>query len=389
MARALDEMTLRTPGMAVSDLRTPSLVLDRRRLQANIDRVADQALALGVPLRPHVKTPKSIEVARLLLERAASGITVSTLLEAEYFADHGVTSQLYAIALAPQKVDRVAQLIRRGVCMCCVVDSQSGAAALSQRTRNLDVSIPLLIEINVDDHRAGVPYGSDEFDAILATVCTSPGLALRGLMSYAGASYHIPSAERAPLAERHRQVLTRAAAEIEARGVPCPVRSFGSTPAFMRAERMDGVTEVRGGIYVFQDLFQAGIGACRIDDIALSVATTILSQQPSRNRFFVDAGGLALSKDRSTAGHDFEAAFGLVADEHGNLIEDVWVQAVHQELGEVTTRSGRPLDFARFPVGRVLRILPNHADMTAAAYGSYNVVIDHVVVDIWDRINGW
>jgi D-serine deaminase-like pyridoxal phosphate-dependent protein len=378
-----------TRGLTVSNLPTPSLVLDRAKLQANIDRVADQAVALGVPLRPHVKTPKSIEVARLLLARAASGITISTLREAEYFASHGLLDQLYATALAPQKAERAVALIRKGVRLCGVVDSQPGAVALAERTSASDVAIPMLVEINVDDYRSGVRFGSEEFEAIVATLRASPGLELRGLMTYAGASYHTPVAKRRALAERHRQALVGAAEALEARGVPCPVRSFGSTPAFMQAERMDGVTEVRGGIYVFQDLFQAGIGACGIDDIALSVATTVISQQPSLNRLFVDAGGLALSKDRSTAGHDFDASFGLVADEHGRVIDDVWVRTVHQELGEVTTRSGGPLDFTRFPVGKVLRILPNHADMTAAAYEFYHVIEGEATIGVWGRANGW
>lgn len=373
----------------IADVSTPALLLDEAKLTANIARVADRADSLGILLRPHVKTPKSVEVARRLLARAASGITVSTLREAEYFGAHGLADQFYATALAPQKVPRVAALMASGVDLRCVIDSAEGARALAGATASLSRPIPVLVELNIDDYRAGLRFDSEEFAVSLEAITNGAGLRFAGLMTYAGASYHTPPDERADLAERHRTHLVSAASILAERGIDCPVRSFGSTPAFMRAATMAGVSEIRGGIYVFQDLFQAGIEACVVDDIALTVATTVISHQPALNRMFIDAGGLALSKDRSTAGHAFDAAFGLVAGADGVPIDDLWVETVHQELGVVTTRSGRPLNFKSIPVGTILRILPNHADMTAAAYDKYHVVRGVEVVDIWGRENGW
>jgi D-serine deaminase-like pyridoxal phosphate-dependent protein len=373
--------------MNVADLPTPALVLDLDRMLANIDRMADRAERLGVRLRPHVKTPKSVPVAEALLARAARGVTVSTLREAEHFAEHGITDLLLAAALIPARVERATALRARGVDLTTVVDSAAGAAALAAATEGLPRPIPVLIELDVDGYRSGVERG--ELDGVVDAVLAAPGLEFRGLLTYAGASYHTPREGRAALAELHRAALVGAADALERRGIPCPVRSFGSTPAFLEAATMQGVTEVRGGIYVFQDLFQAGIGACRIEDVALTVATAVVSIQPSAGRFFVDAGGLALSKDRSTAGTDFDAGFGLVAAADGTLLDDLWVRNVHQELGEVATRSGRPLEARDFPIGRVLRILPNHADMTAAAYETYHVARGATVVAVWERRNGW
>ena len=142
---------------------------------------------------------------------------------------------------------------------------------------------------------------------------------------------------------------------------------------------------------VFQDLFQAGIGACKIEEIALSVLTSIISKQPNRNRIIIDAAGLALSKDRSTQGREFDAGFGVVCGANsGEQIEDLLVVDVSPELGLVTSASGRPINFDGFQIGQRLRILPNHACMTAAAHGKYYVFQEDTCnIEIWDRVNGW
>jgi len=373
----------------VRDLSTPCAVLDLDVMQANIDRVADHATRLDVHLRPHLKTPKSLPVAERLLARQARGATVSTLLEAEYFADGGVRDLLYANPLVPAKVERFCALNDGAGEVIGITDSAAAAQALAERAASLGRVLPMLVEIDVDGYRAGVRPGSEEFEAMVGTLQASPALELRGIMSYAGVSYHTPPDDRAALAERHRKALVDCASALEARGLACPIRSFGSTPAFMRAASMKGITEVRGGIYVFQDLFQAGIEACNQSDIALTVATTVIGVQPSHNRVIVDAGGLALSKDRSTQGHPFDCRFGWVCDDTGAVLPDVWVEVVHQEMGVITHRLDAPLDFERLKIGTVLRVQPNHADMTAAAYEGYHLVRGGQVEGFWPRINGW
>ena len=375
----------------LNDLPTPCLLLDRPRLQRNIDRMADRCAELGIWLRPHLKTPKNIEIARLLLARQARGITVSTLAEAEYFAQHGLHDQFYAVPLAADKIGRIAALAHAGTTVVCVAHDAYAVPAYAERALAEGIVLPLVIDVDVDHHRSGIAAGDPGFLAMAQAIHAAPALALRGVMVYAGASYDAPDTEAvAALAERIRAGGVAARDLLRRAGLPCDWVSYGSSPGTLFARSLDGLTESRAGVYPFQDLFQAGIGACAVDDIALSVLTQVTGRQPALNRFFVDAGGLALSKDRSTAGHPFDAGYGRVCDEDGRLIGDLVVSAASQEIGTVTSRQGATLDMAAFAPGRRLRILPNHSCFTAAAYGSYHVLDGgREVAAVWHRVNGW
>jgi len=167
------------------------------------------------------------------------------------------------------------------------------------------------------------------------------------------------------------------------------VVSVVSASMTINGTSMAGVTEVRAGVYMFGDLFQAEIGSHGVDDIALTVLTSVIGRRPTENRILLDAGALALSKDRSTAQTENDAGFGLVWDIAGRpTLGRCVVERAYQEHGVVT--SDRPLPFTDLPIGTKLRVAPNHACLTAAAYDRYYVVDggDEVVAE-YDRINGW
>lgn len=169
-----------------------------------------------------------------------------------------------------------------------------------------------------------------------------------------------------------------------------PGVSAGSTPTAIFGRSGDGLTEIRAGVYMAGDLFQAAIGSQREEDIAVSVLATVISHKPEYNQIVIDAGGLALSKDRSTAAvKGGDLGYGLVVDLEGNpSYGRLIVGAVHQEHGEI--RSEQPLPFERLPIGTRVRILPNHACMTAAAYERFLVVAGESKVSaVWERVNGW
>ena len=398
MARRRPELTAAPKtGLRVDRLETPALVLDRLRLVRNIERMAARARELGVPLRPHLKTPKCVEVAELLADAGAAGFCVSTLCEAEYFHRAGFDDLFYCVPFAPAKARRAAALADDGCRLTLMTDSVEGSRAvvasftkLPDRVRATPLRV--VIEIDVDAYRSGIPLDGDALESAAQILDTADVTEFAGIMSYAGASYGRAPEDAAALAAEHATALNNAKQRLKRVGLTGGIVSFGSTPAVLHADALPGITEARCGIYAFQDLFQAGIGAARIDDIAVSVAATVIARQPGHNRFVIDAGGLALSKDRSTAGKPFDAGYGLIADgATGELLDDLIVSAVSQELGLVTTRDGSPVDLAAFPVGRVVRVLPNHADMTAAAYDRYHVVEggDPDVVAVWDRSNYW
>ncbi len=372
--------------MRLSGLETPRLVLDAARLEANAARLAATLARLGAPLRLHVKTCKSWEVARGLLGSPPGPIAVSTLKEAEEFLAHGVTDILYAVGLAPGKLAHVQALRARGADLKVVVDSVEAAQAVAAAGG----AIPALVEIDCDGHRAGV---KPDDDALLVAIARALAAGARphGVMTHAGDSYNCRSTQAiAAMAERERAAVVAAAATLREAGFAAPVVSVGSTPTATFAQSLAGVTEVRAGVFVFQDLVMAGLGVCAVEDIAISVLATVIGHQRDKGWILTDGGWMALSRDRGTARQPVDQGYGLVCDEEGRVIGDLVVSDANQEHGIVSRRGGGPLDVSRFPVGTRLRILPNHACATSAQHDGYHVVRGGTeVVDRWPRFGGW
>lgn len=367
-------------------LDTPALILDRQRLDANLARMREHVARLGVALRPHMKTAKSAEVARRALPQGG-GIAVSTLREAEYFFEHGYRDLFYAVGASPQKLERAAALMRRGARLLLAVDQPAAAQAIARRGAELGVRFEALIEIDCGDGRCGIDAQSSVLIELAAEL--QGGAMLAGVFTHGGHSYSGRSADAlAAVAEQERQAVTAAASRLRSAGHACEIVSMGSTPSVRYASDLAGVTEVRAGVYMFGDAFQAGVGSCSVGDIAVSVLATVIGQYPQRGELIVDAGALALSKDISTNRFDDERNIGygrVTGDDEG-----LYVARVSQEHGVIRRRAGE-LDFSRYPIGSRLRIQPNHACITAAAYDRYHVVNgDSPVVEAeWDRVNGW
>ncbi len=375
----------------LNGLETPALVLERGKLERNIARMRVHLESLGVPLRPHVKTAKSFEVARLALADQPGGITVSTLKEAEQFFAHGVKDILYAVGITPNKLEHVAALKRQGADITVILDDAAAARMLSARGDELGVQFPALIEIDSDGHRSGVKPGDEALVEIGRILQAGGGAALRGVMTHAGDSYNCDTIDKIrAMARRERDAVVRCAERLRAEGLPCPIVSVGSTPTATYSEDLTGVTEVRAGVYMFCDLVMAGIGVCRLEDIAVSVAATVIGHRQDTNWIITDAGWMALSRDRGTASQKVDQAYGVVCDSQGSPRDDLLVVATNQEHGIIGRRGGGPIDFAKFPLGTLLRILPNHACATAAQHDRYYVVDGTPrVTATWPRFSGW
>lgn len=374
--------------MTFFDIQTPALILDKSRLEANTQRMTSLFKSRGVQLRPHMKTGKSIDMARLALAGNFGGITVSTLREAEYFSSFGITDITLAACLAPAKLDRAAALRNAGVDLKIILDHPDVATAVAGHAGSHRV----LIEIDCGEHRTGLTPEAPEIMEIAKILAASERTALVGVLTHAGHSYACRSLpEIKAVAQAERDAVTGVADHLRSAGLSCDIVSVGSTPTALHADDLTGVTEARPGVYMLGDLFQAGIGSCKIDDIALSVLTTVIAHRTEQNALFVDAGGLALSKDRSTQALETDFGFGLVCEaETGTPIPGLTVAAVHQEHGEIKPQT--PLDFEKYPIGSQLRILPNHVCMTAAAHAQYHVISANQpggATDIWPRCNGW
>ena len=377
----------------LENLETPCLVLDSRRLEQNITRMRDKMQAHGVTLRPHVKTAKNIEVTRLALgdDIEQGKITVSTLKEAEFFFSLGIRDILYAVGITPNKLDHALQLRRAGADLTLILDNVETARIVSQKGAAERELFPVLLEIDSDGHRSGIQPDHPHLLEIARIVDQGNGALLRGVMTHAGSSYACRSVEAIQaVAGQERAAVVHCAERLAAAGLPCPIVSVGSTPTATFAESFAGVTEVRAGVFVFFDLVMAGLEVCSIDDIAISVLATVLGHQSGRGWIITDAGFMALSRDRGTARQKIDQGYGKVCNIEGNPIDNLNVLDTNQEHGMIGDRFGHSLDLSRFPVGTMLRILPNHACATAAQHSHYHVVRGGTAIDaVWERFNGW
>ena len=371
----------------LQSLTTPTALLDERAMQHNIDRMQQRMQALGVRLRPHVKTAKCIEVARRQALAGAVGITVSTLKEAEEFFAAGFLDILYAVCIAPGKLAQAQALREAGCSLTVLVDSVAAARALTDSGARFEV----MIEIDTDGHRAGVLPES----ALLLQVgrmLHEGGAVLKGVMTHAGASYECRTLQALQaMAEQERSRCVRASERLRDAGLPCPEVSVGSTPTALSAVSLEGVTEVRAGVYIFHDLVMLGIGVCRVEEIALSVLASVIGHQLDKGWVLVDAGWMAMSRDRGTADQVVDWGYGAVCDQGGRLIDGLLMSGANQEHGILSWRSGQaPGDFAaRFPVGSRIRLLPNHACATAAQFPHYAVMDAAGELQRWRRFSGW
>lgn len=374
----------------LQELDTPAALIDVARMRRNIERMQTRMNALGVRFHPHVKTTKCLPVVRAQVAAGAHGITVSTLKEAEQFFADGVSDILYAVGMAPDKLPRALALRRRGCGLKLIVDNAEVARDIGRFGKEHDEVFEVWIEIDTDGHRSGI---KPEEDSLLdvGRALHDAGMCLSGVMTHAGSSYEYDTeAALRAIAEQERAGAVRAAQRLRDTGLPCPVVSVGSTPTALSAEHLEGVTEVRAGVYVFFDLVMRNVGVCAMDDIALSVLTTVIGHQEEKGWAIVDAGWMAMSRDRGTQKQKQDFGFGQVCSEGGTVLEDYVLSGANQEHGILSRIDVVDPHIAkRFPIGTRLRILPNHACATGAQYPEYHAVHPDGRIETWPRFYGW
>ncbi len=371
--------------LSTDALPTPSLLLDQTRLSRNVERMRERAKALGISLRPHLKTAKSVEAARFVLGSAPGPATVSTLKEAELFGKVGITDLLYAVSIAPQKLAKVSELRRSGIDLKIILDSLEAARFVADYARQSGSDLSVMVEVDVDGHRSGVRWDDHQTLIAIARILAKDAK-FHGILCHAGDSYHLhdPVAlEEAATLERAR--IVAAADALRAAGIACPTVSVGATPTALSSRSYEGVTELRAGVYMFFDMVQVGIGVCGIEDIALSVLATVIGHRKDKNWIITDAGWMALSSDPGQGEH-----FGQVCDAQGRPYPDLVVLSTNQEHGILGVKPGSSVPLPALAIGTRIRILPNHACATAAQHDQYYVLdgANHVGAT-WPRFRGW
>src|SRR6185295_17320092 len=326
---------------------------------------------LGVAMRPHIKTHKSLEVAGLQQALGICGITVSTLYEARVFAGHGFTDVTWAFPVILTRLEEVRELAER-ITLRLVVDSPEAVDALER----LGVPLHVWLKVDCGYHRAGVDPDSPQAVELARRLAESPTLTFDGLLTHSGHAYNGPGrAEVAAVAAQERDVMVGFAERLRREGIAVPAVSVGSTPALSVVEGLGGVSEIRPGNYCFHDFTQVAIGSFGVRDCAVTVLSSVVSCRPGDGRSVVDAGALALSKDLGP-GRPQRPSMGEVFADYaaGILDEEVRLLSLSQEHGILSVPR---------PVGSRVRIVPNHSCLTAAQFDDYAVVRGDQVVDRW------
>jgi len=366
---------------------TPALLLDAERLTRNVARVGDRVRALGARLRPHIKTHKCVEVARLQVAGQFGGITVSTLAEATAFAAHGFTDITYAVPVEPGKFAAALALAQRGVRLHLLTDDPAVPGPLAEAARAAGVRVDVFVKVDCGYHRCGVDPEGPALRELVQRIGERTQLRFAGLLTHAGHSYHARGADAVrAVATQEREVMRAATAWLAASGVTVPVVSVGSTPTITHVDHLDGVHEVRAGNYAFFDATQVRIGSCTLDDCVLTVLASVVHRDRTRGRVILDAGAIALSKDPGARELDPDAGFGRVLDLDGRDL-GLRLRSLSQEHGEVPVPDAALLD--RLPVGARLRIAVNHSCLTAAQHEAYLVHEGSRIVDRWAIHRGW
>lgn len=373
--------------MNLTELETPCLILDKKKLNHNIKKFNDRIQKMGVQLRPHGKTAKNIDVIKMCLTDVSQGITVSTLKEAEYYFSHGIKDIIYAVGIAPIKLERVVNLINKGCEFTIILDSFEQAEAVSKKAGEHNIQIPVCIEVDCDGQRSGIKPNDKLLVDLARMLNQAININLKGVLTHAGTSYRCKNTEEIKaVAAMERDSALICAERFKQSNLPCPLVSIGSTPTALFAEEFQGITEVRAGVYMFMDLVMAGLEVCTLEDIAVSVLASVIGHQKNKGWVIIDSGWTALSRDLGTS----DQGYGLVCDVNGHPIGDYIVSATSQEHGIIIHRDGLDINWEQFSIGSMVRILPNHSCATATMFDRYHVVNDsQVVSEIWPRVHGW
>ena len=350
------------------ELETPCVLIDVERLERNVARMAARAREAGVRLRPHAKTHKLAEVARLQLQAGASGLSVAKSSEAEVLAEAGADDLFVAFpVVGADKAQRLLSLAERLRRLAVGVDSVEGARTLAAPFAAAGRTLDVMLKVDVGLHRVGVL--PEHAPPLARRIAHTPGLRVRGVFTHAGHAYGEASPEGvARVGAEEGRTLAQTADAIRNAGVELEEVSVGSTPTARHAMAVDGVTECRPGNYVYHDGSQVGLGVCADEDCALTVLATVVSV-PAPDRAVLDAGSKSLSSDPLRPRPD---GHGLVVGTRSRL------SRLSEEHGVIQVAPGEA-----FRVGQKVRVLPNHACVVSNLFDHVWAIRGDEVIEAW------
>jgi D-serine deaminase-like pyridoxal phosphate-dependent protein len=372
--------------MKLETLKTPGLVLDVARVKRNAERMSQRVKQFGADLRPHIKTHKCIEVARIQTAGHSGAVTVSTLAEARSFAANGFSKITYAVPIESGKFDEAIE-ISRDCELSLITDDVDVPDQLNDAAKRANVYLNLFLKVDCGYHRCGVEPTRHEATEIPRRISNASNLRFAGILTHAGHSYSCQTKpELVALAKHERDVMSDFGEALRKEVDQVPIVSIGSTPTITSVDHLNGIDEVRPGNYIFFDAFQATLGSCSFDDCALTVLASVVHRDRDRRKVIIDAGAIALSKDRGPVGLNPDCGYGKVLDLRGKDL-NLTVNEMSQEHGFVIANDEQTFD--RLRVGSRVRVLANHSCLTAAQHSHYNVLEGENIVDRWKIHTGW
>jgi D-serine deaminase-like pyridoxal phosphate-dependent protein len=378
--------------MKVNDIPTPAFLVDLQKVDKNTMDMINIAKSRGITLRPHVKTHKTLEVARYQTRgHQCPKIVVSTLAEARFFARGGFEDILYGVPLSPAKVDYAYELTLAIPHFHVFIDNKGQYDAMLAKIKSVPSPAKkwsVFLKVDCGYHRAGVdPDTDDSLElAKFIAITNAQYSELQGIYSHSGHSYRASNSKgMTEVGQSECNVISAFAKKLIQNGIPCPVVSIGSTPVCCHLPPDLGlVNEIHPGNYVYFDRMQVAMGTCKEDDVAATVLVRVIGHYPGTNHMLVDAGSLALSSDCGAQHCEGGVQYGSIKG-HPNMV----IERVTQEVGKVVTRDGSPIKFDAYPLGSTLQVLPNHSCLTAAMFGKHYVISGDEVVDEWIPDRGW
>jgi D-serine deaminase-like pyridoxal phosphate-dependent protein len=340
------------------DLPTPSVLIDKTRLEHNIDRMQAAVDARGIRLRPHAKTHKSPLLARLQIERGAVGVCCAKLGEAEVFADAGIDDIRLPYPLHPINAARVITLLDR-TRLSFIVDDLEIARGWSRAMEQSGRTVDVLVKVDVGFHRCGIDPDDRRAAETVARVAELPGLRFRGLLSHAGHAYGATSEEEtSAMASSEARLLTDLSVAIEQIGPAIEEISVGATPTARYSVQQPGITEMRPGNYIYYDRTQVGLASATWDDCALTVLARVVST-PAPDRVILDCGSKTLTNDLARGFDGSAAGYGVIFEGLDSPQPDaaLVIERLSEEHATVRVLDGAtPLR-----TGNLVRVVPNHS----------------------------
>lgn len=342
----------------MDNIKRPQLVVDRDRCRENIRRMAEKAKKHGVTFRPHFKTHQSAEVGELFRQEGVECITVSSVLMAEYFADHGWSDITIAFPVNLREIDEINSLNER-VALHLLVESAETVRFLND---HMEKEVDVYLKIDTGYHRTGIDYrDTAKLTEVLEAIADAGNVRLSGLLAHNGHTYHAKSVEEILSIHKSSMEALRELRRKVEEHVPGIRISLGDTPSCSVADDFEGVDEIRPGNFVFYDLQQEQIGSCSFDQIAVVVACPVVAVHEEHQKIIAYGGAVHLSKQGlEVDGRTIHGRLVELTDSGwGKAVADAYVASVSQEHGVIHCGNSELL--SRVKPGDLLGVVPVHA----------------------------